>query len=729
LVQAFCQCDKTLVHDRAPSVFGLPLFEESVAPVSTDNTTPQEPIDSVQVDESPAAPPAEEHVNGRVEHTYGAQDITVLEGLEAVRKRPGMYIGSTSARGLHHLVYEVVDNSVDEALAGHCDHIKIALREDGGVRVEDNGRGIPVDIHPTEGKPTVEVVMTILHARGKFGGGGYAVSGGLHGVGISVVKARSSRVDTEIRRQGHVWRMSFADGGKPQGTLIEGEATEATGTIQTFYPDASIFDTIDFDFETLRARFQQMAFLNKGLRITLTDERVLAEDGDEIATDEDEANDAAPKHRVVDYLYKDGLLDYVKHLNSSKKVELVHEDVIAFESEDTSKGISVEVAMQWTNSYSESVHTYANTINTHEGGTHEEGFRAAMTSLINRYAREKTILREKDENLTGDDIREGLTAVISVKLAEPQFEGQTKTKLGNSMAKGFVQGVVNDELGDWLERNPNTARDIIRKAQLASQARLAARKARDNARRKSPLESFGMPGKLSDCSSKNPAECEVFIVEGDSAGGSAKRGRNPHTQAILPLRGKILNVERARLDRALGNAEVQAMITAFGTGIGEEFDMAKLRYHKIVLMADADVDGQHITTLLLTLLFRFMRPLIENGYVYLAMPPLYRIKWSNSPHEYVYSDKERDDALATGAAKAKRLPKDNGIQRYKGLGEMDYSELWDTTMDPEHRTLRQITMDDAAAADQIFSVLMGEDVESRRNFIQQNAKDVRFLDI
>ncbi|MDQ0095093.1 DNA topoisomerase (ATP-hydrolyzing) subunit B [Paeniglutamicibacter psychrophenolicus] len=697
--------------------------------MSTDNTTPQEPIDSVQVDESPAAPPAEEHVNGRVEHTYGAQDITVLEGLEAVRKRPGMYIGSTSARGLHHLVYEVVDNSVDEALAGHCDHIKIALREDGGVRVEDNGRGIPVDIHPTEGKPTVEVVMTILHAGGKFGGGGYAVSGGLHGVGISVVNALSSRVDTEIRRQGHVWRMSFADGGKPQGTLIEGEATEATGTIQTFYPDASIFDTIDFDFETLRARFQQMAFLNKGLRITLTDERVLAEDGDEIATDEDEANDAAPKHRVVDYLYKDGLLDYVKHLNSSKKVELVHEDVIAFESEDTSKGISVEVAMQWTNSYSESVHTYANTINTHEGGTHEEGFRAAMTSLINRYAREKTILREKDENLTGDDIREGLTAVISVKLAEPQFEGQTKTKLGNSMAKGFVQGVVNDELGDWLERNPNTARDIIRKAQLASQARLAARKARDNARRKSPLESFGMPGKLSDCSSKNPAECEVFIVEGDSAGGSAKRGRNPHTQAILPLRGKILNVERARLDRALGNAEVQAMITAFGTGIGEEFDMAKLRYHKIVLMADADVDGQHITTLLLTLLFRFMRPLIENGYVYLAMPPLYRIKWSNSPHEYVYSDKERDDALATGAAKAKRLPKDNGIQRYKGLGEMDYSELWDTTMDPEHRTLRQITMDDAAAADQIFSVLMGEDVESRRNFIQQNAKDVRFLDI
>ncbi|WP_411731758.1 DNA topoisomerase (ATP-hydrolyzing) subunit B [Paeniglutamicibacter sp.] len=697
--------------------------------MSTDNTTPQEPIDSVEADESPAAQPAEETVNGRVEHTYGAQDITVLEGLEAVRKRPGMYIGSTSARGLHHLVYEVVDNSVDEALAGYCDHIKVTMQADGGVRVEDNGRGIPVDIHPTEGKPTVEVVMTILHAGGKFGGGGYAVSGGLHGVGISVVNALSSRVDTEIRRQGSVWRMTFADGGKPQGTLIKGEDSDATGTIQTFYPDATIFDTIDFDFETLRARFQQMAFLNKGLRLTLTDERTLADDGDEIATEEDEANDATPKHRVVDYLYKDGLLDYVKHLNSSKKVELVHEDVIAFESEDTSKGISVEVAMQWTNSYSESVHTYANTINTHEGGTHEEGFRAAMTSLINRYAREKTILREKDENLTGDDIREGLTAVISVKLAEPQFEGQTKTKLGNSMAKGFVQGVVNEELGDWLERNPNTARDIIRKAQLASQARMAARKARDNARRKSPLESFGMPGKLSDCSSKNPAECEVFIVEGDSAGGSAKRGRNPHTQAILPLRGKILNVERARLDRALGNAEVQAMITAFGTGIGEEFDMAKLRYHKIVLMADADVDGQHITTLLLTLLFRFMRPLIENGYVYLAQPPLYRIKWSNAAHEYVYSDKERDDSLTTGAAKNKRLPKDNGIQRYKGLGEMDYTELWDTTMDPDHRTLLQVTMDDALAADQTFSTLMGEDVESRRNFIQQNAKDVRFLDI
>ncbi|WP_427135011.1 DNA topoisomerase (ATP-hydrolyzing) subunit B [Pseudarthrobacter sp. S9] len=666
-------------------------------------------------------------------HGYGASDITVLEGLEAVRKRPGMYIGSTGPRGLHHLVYEVVDNSVDEALAGYCTHIEIVLQADGGVKVVDDGRGIPVDMHPTEHKPTVEVVMTILHAGGKFGGGGYAVSGGLHGVGISVVNALSSRVDTEVRRQGHVWRMSFADGGKPQGGLVKGEEATETGTTQTFYPDASIFESTEFEFETLRARFQQMAFLNKGLRITLTDERRApeepSEDGDlDLDTVPTEGEVPAEFHTVV-YQYDDGLLDYVKHLNSGKKVDVVHEDVIAFETEDKERHIALEMAMQWTNAYSESVHTYANTINTHEGGTHEEGFRAAMTSLINRYAREKSIIKEKDDNLTGDDIREGLTAVISVKLAEPQFEGQTKTKLGNSEVKGFVQRVVTDGLGDWLERNPGPARDVIRKAISAAQARMAARKARDNARRKSPLESFGMPGKLSDCSSKDPAKCEVYIVEGDSAGGSAKRGRNPETQAILPLRGKILNVERARLDKALGNNEVQSMITAFGTGIGEDFDLSKLRYHKIVLMADADVDGQHITTLLMTLLFRYMRPLIENGYVYLAQPPLYRIKWSNAPHDYVYSDRERDARLLSGQAAGRRIPKDNGIQRYKGLGEMDYTELWDTTMDPEHRTLLQVTMDDALAADQTFSVLMGEDVESRRNFIQQNAKDVRFLDI
>ncbi|CEA07211.1 DNA gyrase subunit B [Arthrobacter saudimassiliensis] len=661
---------------------------------------------------------------------YGANEITVLEGLEAVRKRPGMYIGSTGPRGLHHLVYEVVDNSVDEALAGYCDRIEITLLADGGVRVKDNGRGIPVDIHPTEGLPTVQVVMTILHAGGKFGGGGYAVSGGLHGVGISVVNALSARVDTEVRRQGHVWRQSFADGGHPQGGLVKGEETDETGTTQTFYPDPEIFETTEFDFETLRARFQQMAFLNKGLKIILTDERAPAEDNEEIAENEDPADAGeAPQHRTVEYHYEQGLLDYVHFLNSSKKVDVIHDDIIAFETEDGDRKIAVEMAMQWTTAYSESVHTYANTINTHEGGTHEEGFRAAMTSLINRYAREKNIIKDKDDNLTGEDIREGLTAVISVKLAEPQFEGQTKTKLGNSEAKGFVQRVVTDQLGDWLERNPGPARDVIRKSIQASQARLAARKARESTRRKGLLESGGMPGKLKDCSSKDPSKSEIYIVEGDSAGGSAVRGRNPETQAILPLRGKILNVERARLDRALSNAEVQAMITAFGAGIGEDFDVEKARYHKIVLMADADVDGQHITTLLLTLLFRYMRPLIEHGYVYLAQPPLYRIKWSNHAHDYVFSDRERDETVARGLANGQRLPKDNGIQRYKGLGEMDYTELWDTTMDPEHRTLLQVTMDDAAAADQVFSVLMGEDVESRRQFIQQNAKDVRFLDI
>ncbi|NDK32028.1 DNA topoisomerase (ATP-hydrolyzing) subunit B [Nesterenkonia sp. Hz 6-5] len=684
---------------------------------------------------------------------YGASDITVLEGLEAVRKRPGMYIGSTGERGLHHLVYEVVDNSVDEALAGYCSHIEITLQNDGGVRVEDDGRGIPVDMHPTEGKPTVEVVMTVLHAGGKFGGGGYAVSGGLHGVGISVVNALSSKVETTVRRQGYEWSIVFGGGGDTIVPLSRGKEASETGTTQVFYPDAGIFDSVEFSFETLRARFQQMAFLNKGLRITLRDEREI--DGNVIVADEiveqhrapeeplsegeepspaepgehEEAFAETPKGRVVVYQYDDGLLDYVKHLNSAKKTETVHEDVIAFESEDTERGIAAEIAMQWTLTYSESVHTYANTINTHEGGTHEEGFRSAMTTLVNRYAREKNYIKEKEDNLTGEDIREGLTAVISVKLSEPQFEGQTKTKLGNSEARGFVQGVVHTQLGDWLERNPGPARDIIRKAQSAAQARLAARKAREQARRKSPLETFGMPGKLADCSSKDPSESEVYLVEGDSAGGSAKRGRNPRTQAILPLRGKILNVERARLDKALSNQEVQSMITAFGTNIGEEFDITKLRYHKIVLMADADVDGQHITTLMLTLLFRYMRPLIEHGYVFLAQPPLYKIKWTGGDPDYVFTDSERDEALAAGRAAGRKLPKELGIQRYKGLGEMDYSELWETTMDPEHRTLLQVSVEDAAAADEIFSILMGEDVESRRNFIQQNAKDVRFLDI
>jgi DNA gyrase subunit B len=649
------------------------------------------------------------------QHAYGAEDIQVLEGLEAVRKRPGMYIGSTGPRGLHHLVYEIVDNSVDEALAGYCDTIDIRILPDGAVRVQDNGRGIPVDIHKAEGKSTVEVVLTVLHAGGKFGGGGYAVSGGLHGVGSSVVNALSSRLEVEVRRQGSVWRQSFHD-GVPNESLHQDEASDETGTTITFWPSAETFETIVFDYETLRARFQQMAFLNKGLSLTLTDERP-------------DSLDAEGKPLTNTFMYEQGLMDYVAYLNRAKKAELVNEEIISFEFEDTEKKIALEVAMQWTTAYTESVHTYANTINTHEGGTHEEGFRAALTTLVNKYAREKGILKDKDDNLSGDDVREGLTAVVSIKLAEPQFEGQTKTKLGNTEAKAFVQRVVNDQLTDWFNRNPVQAREIIRKSLQAATARMAARKARETARRKGLLEGGGMPGKLKDCQSKDPAASEIFIVEGDSAGGSAVQGRNPETQAILPLRGKILNVEKARLDRALGNAEVQAMITAFGAGIGEDFNQDKVRYHKIVLMADADVDGQHITTLLLTLLFRYMRPLIDLGYVYLAQPPLYRLKWANSAHEYVYSDAERDALLADGAAAGKRIPKDNGIQRYKGLGEMDYKELWETTMAPESRTLLQVTLDDAAAADEIFSTLMGEDVESRRNFIQKNAKDVRFLDI
>jgi DNA gyrase subunit B len=657
---------------------------------------------------------------------YDAGDITVLEGLEAVRKRPGMYIGSTSERGLHHLVQEIVDNSVDEAMAGYCDHIEVTILADGGVRVADDGRGMPVAMHPTEGKPTVEVILTILHAGGKFGGGGYAVAGGLHGVGSTVVNALSERLEVEVRRDGYVWTMDF-DRGVPTGELQRGEATDETGTTVTFWPDGTIFETTDFSYEYLRARFQQMAFLNKGLKISLTDERHNEVDDDDVQIDEDEATEWKP--RTVTYEYANGLLDYVEYLNSTKKADLVHPDVIVFEAEEGEQTLALEIAMQWTTSYNESVHTYANVINTHEGGTHEEGFRTALTSLVNAYAKEQKLLRDKDPNLTGDDIREGLTAVISVKLGDPQFEGQTKTKLGNSEVKGFVQRVVRDELGHWFESNPAQAKDVVRKALQASQARMAARKAREATRRKGLLESSGMPGKLKDCQSKDPTISEVFIVEGDSAGGSATQGRNPNTQAILPLRGKILNVEKARLDRALGNNEVQAMITAFGTGIGEEFDLEKLRYHKIVLMADADVDGQHITTLLLTLIFRYMKPLIEHGYVYLATPPLYRIKWSNAPHQFAYTDKERDGLLETGRAAGKRLPKDLAIQRYKGLGEMNYEELWETTMDPDHRLLKQVSLDDAIVADEIFTVLMGDDVDSRRRFIQENAKDVRFLDI
>ncbi|WP_106815627.1 DNA topoisomerase (ATP-hydrolyzing) subunit B [Microbacterium timonense] len=654
---------------------------------------------------------------------YGADAIQVLEGLEAVRKRPGMYIGSTGERGLHHLVYEIVDNSVDEALAGFCDTINVTILADGGIRVVDNGRGIPVATHPTEGKSTVEVVLTVLHAGGKFGGGGYAVSGGLHGVGSSVVNALSTRLEVEVKREGHAWRQSYRDGGHPLAPLAQQEATEETGTTIEFWPDDTIFESVHFDYETLRTRFQQTAFLNKGLRITLADERP---ESAYVADGENGSEDRQPSD---DFYYERGLVDYVEYLNKVRHAEVVNDEIIEIESEDTVRHISLELAMQWTTSYTENVFTFANTINTHEGGTHEEGFRAALTTLVNRYAREKNLLKEKDDNLTGDDIREGLTAVISVKLSEPQFEGQTKTKLGNTEAKAFVQKVVGDQLADWLDRNPVQAKRVITKAIDAATARMAARKARETARRKSVFESAAMPDKLKDCTSKDPSISEIFLVEGDSAGGSAVSGRDPHTQAILALRGKILNVERARLDKALANKEVQAMIQAFGTGIGEDFDIDKARYHKIVLMADADVDGQHITTLLLTMLFRYMRGLIEAGFVYLAMPPLYRLKWTNAAHEYVYSDKERDALLADGLAGGKRIPKDSGIQRYKGLGEMNAKELWETTMDHRTRTLRQVTIDDAAAADEIFSVLMGEDVESRRTFIQRNAKDVRFLDI
>ncbi|HRY11450.1 MAG TPA: DNA gyrase subunit B, partial [Candidatus Nanopelagicales bacterium] len=538
--------------------------------------------------------------------SYDASDIQVLEGLEAVRKRPGMYIGSTGERGLHHLVYEVVDNAVDEALAGYCDTIDVTLLEDGGVRVVDNGRGIPVDMHPVEKKPAVEVVLTVLHAGGKFGGGGYSVSGGLHGVGVSVVNALSTSIAVSIHRDGSQWTQSYRR-GVPEAPLAKGEAVTDTGTTVTFWADPEIFETTYYDFDTLSRRFQEMAFLNRGLTINLTDER--PQDPDvEVET-------------AVSYCYAGGIGDFVRHLNATKGPS--NPSVIEFEAEDLDKGISAEVAMQWNTGFSESIYTFANTINTTEGGTHEEGYRAALTALMNRFARDWGVLKEKDANLTGDDIREGLTAIISVKLREPQFEGQTKTKLGNTEAKTFVQKLVNDQLGEWFEKNPAEGKEIARKAVAASIARVAARKARDLARnRKGLLGGGGLPGKLIDCSSTNPEDCELFIVEGDSAGGSARSGRDPATQAILPIRGKILNVEKARLDRVLANNEVQAMISALGTGVQDEFDLNKLRYHKLVLMADADVDGQHIRTLLLTLLFRFMRPLIIEGHVYLAQPPL-----------------------------------------------------------------------------------------------------------
>ena len=683
---------------------------------SMDSTVEEHKLDDAQLDDSLAP-----------EH-YDASDLRVLEGLEAVRIRPGMYIGSTGPRGLHHLVYEIVDNSVDEALAGYASHIEVTILPDNAIRVVDDGRGIPVDEVPGEGVSGVETVMTKLHAGGKFGGGGYAVSGGLHGVGISVVNALSTRVEIEVRRQGFHWTQTYVD-QHPTAPLAKGkpmEEGESTGTSVTFWPDGAIFETTTYDFETLRSRFQQMAFLNKGLKISLTDLRKPDEAGDEVAGDNESSGEN--KHQSVSYKYEHGIKDYVDYLVKSRKSVPVEPDVIDFEAEDLEIGISAEIAMQWTVAYSEAVHTFANTISTTEGGTHEEGFRAALTTLVNRYAREKNILKEKDTNLSGDDVREGLTAVVSVKLTTPQFEGQTKTKLGNSEAKTFVQRVMTEKLGDWFDAHPSEAKNIIQKAMEASRARLAAKKARENTRRKSIFETAGMPDKLKDCQSSNPEECELFIVEGDSAGGSAIQGRDPITQAILPLRGKILNTERASIDRMMKSETIESLITAVGGGYGEDFDLSKVRYHKVIIMADADVDGAHIATLNLTLFFRYMRPMITAGYVYVAMPPLYRLKWSKGAHDFVYTDAERDRVLAEGKAAGRQLPKGEGIQRYKGLGEMSYQELWETTMDPEHRILKQIHIEDAARADETFSMLMGDEVEPRRLFIQRNAHDARFID-
>ncbi|PAT03729.1 DNA topoisomerase (ATP-hydrolyzing) subunit B [Corynebacterium hadale] len=684
---------------------------------------------------------------------YDASSITILEGLEAVRKRPGMYIGSTGTRGLHHLVWEVVDNSVDEAMAGYADRVDVTLLKDGGVEVVDNGRGIPVEMHPS-GAPTVQVVMTQLHAGGKFDSESYAVSGGLHGVGISVVNALSTRVEADIKRDGKHWYQRFSNAIPDE--LEEGGNARGTGTAIRFWPDAEIFETVEFDYDTISRRLQEMAFLNKGLTITLKDERVsdeeleleaIAEEGETAAlveedsfddetvvesdAEEGEAGEAvAPnvkkkREKKVTFHYPNGLIDYVEYLNKGKTT--IHPTVIGFDQKGDDH--EAEVALQWNNSYKQSVHTFANTINTHEGGTHEEGFRAALTSLMNRYAREHKLLKDKEPNLTGDDCREGISAVISVRVGDPQFEGQTKTKLGNTEIKGFVQRAVNENLSDWFDANPAEAKAIINKAVSSSHARQAARKARDLVRRKSASDLGGLPGKLADCRSKDPVKSELFIVEGDSAGGSAKGGRDSMHQAILPLRGKILNVEKARMDRVLKNAEVQAIITALGTGIHDEFDINKLRYHKIVLMADADVDGQHIATLLLTLLFRFMPDLVQNGHVFLANPPLYKLKWAKGAPGYAFTDADRDRQLAEGLEANRKINTDDGIQRYKGLGEMNAKELWETTLDPETRILRRVDLEDAQRADELFSILMGDDVAARRSFITRKAKDVRFLDV
>jgi len=631
--------------------------------------------------------------------SYTAADITILEGLEAVRKRPGMYIGSTGPRGLHHLVYEVVDNAIDEALAGHCTKIRVAIQKDGSVRVEDNGRGIPVTPIPRskDRRPAVEVVLTTLHAGGKFDGKSYAVSGGLHGVGVSVVNALSSRLDIEVMRDGATWTQSY-ERGKRLTKLKKGAATKRSGTIVTFWPDAEVFEETDFKRELLAERFQELSFLTGGVEITFVDER---------------------ERTVWEEVYKakGGLADFVKHLNQSKDV--IHSRIIHFIGK--AAAAEVEVAMQWNAGYSESLHSFANTINTHEGGTHEEGFRKALTNVINRYARAKGLLKEKDENLQGEDVREGLTAIVSVKLRDPQFEGQTKTKLGNTPIRSLVETTMNEHFKNWLEESPGPAKRIFQKGEQAAKARMAARQARDLTRRKGLLDS-SLPGKLADCQLTDPDVCELFIVEGDSAAGPAIQGRDPAYQAILPIRGKILNVERARLHKVLENKEIQALITAIGTGIGEEeFNPEKTRYGKIVVLTDADVDGAHIRTLLLTFFFRHMRALIERGNMFIAQPPLYRVTVDGKPR-YLFSDRELDAVRKTNGKK--EMP----VLRFKGLGEMNHEQLWETAMNPEQRTLLRVTLEDAAAADRIFTVLMGEDVESRRQFLQENAKDA-FVDV
>ncbi|MDO8915494.1 MAG: DNA topoisomerase (ATP-hydrolyzing) subunit B [Coriobacteriia bacterium] len=631
--------------------------------------------------------------------SYSGKDIQVLEGLEAVRKRPGMYIGTTGPKGLHHLVYEVVDNSVDEALAGHCTVIDVNIHPDNSVTVVDNGRGIPVDNVPKYRKSGVEVVMTMLHAGGKFGGEGYKVSGGLHGVGVSVVNALSTLLEVEVRRDGKIHRQSYSC-GKPQGPLKPAGNTKTTGTTITFMADASIFETLDYSFDTLSTHMRETAFLNKNLKITLTDEREL-------------------EPRREEYRYAGGIVDFVKYLTGTK--ETLHSKPVYIDS--TGAEGTVEVAMLWNTGYTETVLAFANNINTHEGGTHLDGFKNALTRTINDYARRQGILKEKEDNLSGEDIREGLTAVISVKLREPQFEGQTKTKLGNTEMRGFVQSVITQQLAEFLEEHPKPARAIVSKSTQAAKARAAARKARELTRRKGLLESSTLPGKLADCSVRDPAFTEIYLVEGDSAGGSAKQARDRSFQAILPLRGKILNVERAGLNRALGSEEIQAMIAAFGTSVAEEFDITQARYHKAIIMTDADVDGAHIRCLILTFFYRYMRQMIEEGYIYIAQPPLYKISVGKS-HTYAYSDKELQEHLTTLPSTSRYQ-----IQRYKGLGEMNPEQLWETTMDPAKRTLLQVSLDDALAAEEAFSNLMGDQVEPRKAFIQRHARDVRFLDI